>query len=682
MTGNLSDYRAIELRCDFATDWMAPIQATTGDLNGRTIRVVLTDGGKEVASDGIIARLVYDPSPNNPTTFGDRITMQAIPDQPTATFEAPIPSSLLASTGRKVLGIQFVTDDGQSIICTRPFDLHVESGVLKVTSGGAVGEFEDAVSRAEQAAESAKTSSESAAESERLAAQHLSDIGTSKDDAVASANAAESSANAAETSAGRASESASTAETHAVSASESADRSAASEQAAAASAQSASESATRASQSEESASVSAEAAAESAGQAREYINGFDLSTGEVSKLTPESMPVFNIRRGEAPGSYIIDVGMVQGEQGDQGEPGPRGEGLRIDHAAASEAELPSSGVDEGETGMVNGDLYVWDGSRWAPQGNVKGVDGVTPDISMSATIDSSTGSPTVTVTREGDKENPRFHLSFSGLKGETPTIATDTETIVGSGRDDDKLSLADGTILKYATVNSGSIDELRSNGIHGISNGVEGLPAGEVKGILIVAAPQGTDVITQTLISHWTPETDDGHGGIWLRHWTQTTETWTGWSQVAYMSDLETMVSSVTCIGRTITVRKADGSSTAFDTQDTTYAPATTSSDGLMSSEDKSKLDELHPISTIDLTVETDLFKTAMKARKTVDGLGTVNLISPKPIDDNMKTVQNSTPWFADHDDNPEIPENMIEITCAHAPSSDMRFTIIVLETQ
>lgn len=54
-----------------------------------------------------------------------------------------------------------------------------------------------------------------------------------------------------------------------------------------------------------------------------------------------------------------------------------------------------------------------------------------------------------------------------------------------------------------------------------------------------------------------------------------------------------TYIKSATASGRTITFTKGDGSKSTLTTQDTTYGVATQSSNGLLSSEDKKKLDEL-----------------------------------------------------------------------------------------
>ena len=49
----------------------------------------------------------------------------------------------------------------------------------------------------------------------------------------------------------------------------------------------------------------------------------------------------------------------------------------------------------------------------------QGEPGVTPNITVEATVDSTTGTPDVTVTKTGTDEEPVYTLAFSGIKGET-----------------------------------------------------------------------------------------------------------------------------------------------------------------------------------------------------------------------------------------------------------------------
>ena len=72
----------------------------------------------------------------------------------------------------------------------------------------------------------------------------------------------------------------------------------------------------------------------------------------------------------------------QGPKGDTGETGPKG--------------------DTGETG---------------PKGDT-GATGATPVISMTATVDQTTGTPSIDVSKSGSDEAPSFNLAITGIKGE------------------------------------------------------------------------------------------------------------------------------------------------------------------------------------------------------------------------------------------------------------------------
>ena len=94
----------------------------------------------------------------------------------------------------------------------------------------------------------------------------------------------------------------------------------------------------------------------------------------------------------------------QGKQGLQGPEGPRGpQGLKGDTG------------DQGPQGIQGPE------GPQGPQGErgEAGATGATPEVSVSATVDAATGTPSVQVVKGGTAEAPTFALSFTGIKGET-----------------------------------------------------------------------------------------------------------------------------------------------------------------------------------------------------------------------------------------------------------------------
>ena len=237
---------------------------------------------------------------------------------------------------------------------------------------------------------------------------------------------------------------------------------------------------------------------------------------------------------------------AQGPQGVQGPKGDKGDGLRIDYTAASSGELPTSGVTEGQTGIVNGELFVWDGSQWSSQGQMQGAKGepgpqgpkgdkgdtgaagATPSITMSATVGNTVGTPSVQVSKGGTVAAPSFAFAFSNLKGAT---------------------------------------------------GAQG------------------------------PKGDPGERGP----------------------------------------KGADGEDAVVE--------------------------------TIPVTFEASLFsKGSLSARKTVSGLGSVNMVSPQATAENIQACRDSQPWLADHSDNSGVPVGQLECTVSSVPTADLQFIITVLK--
>ena len=100
----------------------------------------------------------------------------------------------------------------------------------------------------------------------------------------------------------------------------------------------------------------------------------------------------------------------------------------------------------------NGDIsWTNDGGLDNPQTvNIKGPIGITPDISIDATVDANVGVPEVKVTRLGTAEAPSFRLSFRNLRGKDAEIPSSlnadyfaSTTDTASGTNKLVLTLAD-----------------------------------------------------------------------------------------------------------------------------------------------------------------------------------------------------------------------------------------------
>ena len=91
--------------------------------------------------------------------------------------------------------------------------------------------------------------------------------------------------------------------------------------------------------------------------------------------------------------------------------GETGEGTKGDDGFS-----PIANVQQTEAGAT---ITVTDKSGTTSASVKNGTDGVTPNVSATATVDNTTGTPSVQVTKSGTAEAPAFNFDFSGIKGET-----------------------------------------------------------------------------------------------------------------------------------------------------------------------------------------------------------------------------------------------------------------------
>lgn len=608
MSDQLQDYRRIVLDCDFVNDWVPPIIASTGDLNGRIIVAKVTNNGSVVTpSEKLHAQLLVNPKPNDDGYFGDYVRMEPVSGYETAAFSCAIPYGAVSKPGRTRMGVAFLADndDGtQDIICTRPFNVEVEQGVLRVDSDSAIGDFEENVRKAEQAA---------------------SDAAESAEDAAGSASAAASSASSAADSAGSASSSAEQAATSASNASRSESAAAGSASEAESSANAASGSATAAKESQDAAASSASSAAESAEtasnaatEARNAVDSFGLTVGSTTTSEPGGDAVVTIEKTGS--KYIANFTIPRGEQGPQG---PQGAGL------------PSVSHDDTLTG------------------------------------DGTTGTP---------------------------------------------LGVAVGSALNQGvTKNLKNVDfnEYISPGIYGInSDGAQNAPSGigaYIRVVIFVSLCGYQSFDAAVLQTLFVRNAISSQLGIYIRG--LRSGTWDEWKQMASTSDIPTDYVSDSELASKLAGYVTSQSLTstlngyATDTELSQGLQAESSArekqDGLLEESINGKIAASNvkagagiatrvsgndvtvsaSPATINVTFEASLFsKGSLSARKTVSGLGSVNMVSPKASAANIAACQACAPWLADHADDSNIPAGQVQCTVASVPTADLQFVITVLK--
>lgn len=188
----LDDFRRIEINIDTANDYIAPIMLSSGDANGRTLLVKLTDNGKTISStDGIVAKLAYDDKRGN---SGFK-TMSAVDGLETAAWECSAPGSIL-NGDYALLCIQFW--QGADVVCSRVFRANVDRSLICLDpgteSGDAVKELYDAIAKLNKTIEDAGDTLNSTVSAANAA------VDTAVGRADASATRADSSASAADVS--------------------------------------------------------------------------------------------------------------------------------------------------------------------------------------------------------------------------------------------------------------------------------------------------------------------------------------------------------------------------------------------------------------------------------------------------------------------------------------------------
>lgn len=107
-----------------------------------------------------------------------------------------------------------------------------------------------------------------------------------------------------------------------------------------------------------------------------YYNG-DEVTYTANGLTSTYRYVYATPSRGVPPTIVTHWQVVAA--GAKGDAGKDGTSVKILGTLSSTTELPTSGNTQGDGYLINGELYVWDGSKWNNVGSIKGDKGDTGD---------------------------------------------------------------------------------------------------------------------------------------------------------------------------------------------------------------------------------------------------------------------------------------------------------------
>lgn len=413
--------------------------------------------------------------------------------------------------------------------------------------------------------------------------------------------------------------------------------------------------------------------------------------------------------------YLVANRKDAGMPGPQGPAGPAGvtsaKGETLPPGSEVEVELHDRVLtvrvprgDKGETGATGAQGPKGDTGAQGPQGE-RGPQGPQGEKgentaaigSVTASVDDTSGTPNVTVTAGGTPTDRTLDFRFTGLKGAGLTSVSHDATLTGDGSSryplgvnkfvqlDDNSDLNDiATLSMY----------FKSWGRTASNSPYSGTDNQYLLWVNNIGSDSSGDII-QLIIPIGGVNAD----GFWFRFHTSSTN-WTQWQRFASMADIPTDYVSDSELASRLAGYVTDGELTQGLQAESS---AREKQDGLLEQSINGKIAAANvkagagiatrvsgndvtvsaSPNTIHVTFEASLFSAGrLSATKTVSGLGSVNMVSPKASASNIAACQACSPWLADHTDNSAIPAGQVQCTVSSVPTADLEFVITVLRSE